>query len=116
MAFNFPLVAGLALVADVLRGPDTVDGNGTAVPGATASFIHVMRDDGTVALSLETNWSQAVFANNFPAWLTALIVKINAFLTEFLREQQGPADQAALEAALADKLAFDPTTNQVVLK
>jgi len=113
--YKLSLVPGLSLVADTVNAPDTVDGNGATVHGAITSFIHIMRDDNTVALVLETNWSQAVFANNFPAWLIALVAKINAFLTKYLAEQQGPATQADLEAALTAKLTFDTTANQVVI-
>jgi len=124
MALQIPLMAGLALVGDVVVDHPAVaavtdaQGNVTtpAVEAVTHYELNIKASDGTVALALETNWSPSVFNGDFPAWLRNFVAKINAFLTAYIAKMKGPQTPAELEATLTAELSFDGTANQVSIK
>jgi hypothetical protein len=113
--FQLQLCRDLVLKAEETKSIDGTSPEGVFVPGVTTSTITIENASG-VLLTLEPNWSQAVFNHDFHAWLINLVKRINEFLAQFLAEVEGPATQADFEAALTAKLSFDPATNQVVIK
>jgi hypothetical protein len=113
--FQLPLCRDLLLKLDATTAAETQGADCTLIPAATLATLTLENAQG-VLLTLEPNWSQAVFNHDFPTWLLNLIRRINDFIAQFLAEVEGPGSQAELEALLASRLSYDPVSKQVVIK
>lgn len=121
MSFVLPLVRDVVFKAEAKEVTPAVaavtNADGSVTPGtdAVVASTVTLENGAGVLLVLESNWSQAVFANDFHTWLLNLIKRVNAFLDQYIADCEGPADQASFEAKLAEKLGVD-ANGRMVLK